>query len=75
MTETPTPSSGTPTYPDVTVRLTGKDGNAYAIIAAVARALRRQVSPAAATSFTDKAFTSHSYDDLLNLAHHTVNVI
>jgi hypothetical protein len=75
MTETPTPSSGTPTYPDVTVRLTGEDGNAYAIIAAVARALRRQVSPAAATSFTDKAFTSHSYDDLLNLAQHTVNVI
>jgi hypothetical protein len=76
MTETPTPQSpDTPTYPDVIVKLVGEDGNAYAIIAAIARALRRQISPDAAAAFTDTAFASQSYDDLLILAQRTVTVI
>jgi hypothetical protein len=63
-----------PTHPDVHVQLTGRDGNAYAIIATVARALRREVGPDAATAFTTAAFACSSYDDLLCLAMTTVDV-
>ncbi|MEV6491958.1 hypothetical protein AB0M20_25580, partial [Actinoplanes sp. NPDC051633] len=45
-----------PTYPQVRVQLAGTDGNAYAVIAAVARQLRRQVGADAATDFTTAAF-------------------
>jgi hypothetical protein len=63
-----------PTYPHVTVRLTGTDGNVYSIIGHVARALRREVSPQAATAFTDAAFACHSYDEVLRLAMNTVEI-
>lgn len=68
----PTPDQ--PTHPQVQVQLTGRDGNAYAIIGTVARALRRQVGNEAATAFTDAAFACRSYDELLYLAMTTVNV-
>ena len=64
----------TPTYPHVTVQLTGQDGNAFMIIGLVAKALRKQVSPEAAKQFTNDAMNSGSYDDLLRLAMGTVNV-
>lgn len=63
-----------PTHPHVHVQLTGRDGNAYAIIAAVARALRREVGNDAATAFTTAAFACGSYDELLYLAMTTVHV-
>ncbi len=64
-----------PTYPDVEVQLTGRDGNAFAIIGAVSGALRRQVSPEAANKFSHEAMDCGSYDDLLALAMNTVRVL
>jgi hypothetical protein len=63
-----------PTYPGVHVQLTGKDGNALMIIGLVARALRRDVSDDAATTFTNAAQACGSYDALLQLAMSTVDV-
>jgi hypothetical protein len=62
------------TYPDVTVQLTGQDGNVFNIIGQVAKALRRQVSREAADAFTKEAFQSDSYDAVLQLAMRTVEV-
>jgi hypothetical protein len=64
----------TPTYLDVTVQLVGRDGNAFAIIGAVSAALRREVSPEAASQFTRAAMDCGSYDELLRLTQSTVNV-
>lgn len=61
-------------YPDVTVQLTGRDGNAILIIGAVAKALRKEVSAEAATAFSNSAMDCGSYDELLQLAVTTVNV-
>jgi hypothetical protein len=71
---TPTHPSHQPTYPDVQVQLTGLDGNVFVIIGAVARALRRQVSAAAAQEFTAAAYACGSYDQVLILAMTTVDV-
>jgi hypothetical protein len=44
------------TYPDVTVHLsTGLDSNAFMVIGAVSRAIRREVGSDAATDFAEKA--------------------
>jgi hypothetical protein len=64
----------TPTYPDVEVQLTGLDGNVFVIISAIASALRRQVSRAAADEWTRVAFDCESYDAVLRLALSTVSV-
>lgn len=64
-----------PTYPDVTVKLIGEDGNAALIIGRVAKVLRREVSAEAANRFADEAFDLSSYDDVLRLVMKTVNVI
>jgi hypothetical protein len=61
-------------YPDVHVQLTGRDGNAFAVIGAVAGGLRKARLVDAAKEFTDKAFDSRSYDDLLSLAMAWVDV-
>ena len=63
-----------PKYPQVTVRLTGEDGNAFSIIGRVAKALRREVGPEAAAEFQTEAFAQPSYDHLLRLAMRTVEV-
>jgi hypothetical protein len=64
----------TPKYPDVHVQLSGRDGNAFAIIAAVVRALQIAGETAAANDFTSDAFSCPSYDGLLRLAAQTVDV-
>lgn len=69
------PSPSNPTYPDVTVQLTGQDGNAFMVIGLIDRALRKQVSPEAAKTFTHEAMEQPSYDHLLRYAASTVNVI
>lgn len=52
-------------YPDIEVQLTGKDGNAFAILGAVAAALRKAgVSQAERDQYMAEA-TSGDYDDLL----------
>lgn len=52
-------------FPEVTVRLVGEDGNAFAILGKVEKALRRAgASPADIRSFRDDA-TAGDYDHLL----------
>ena len=62
-------------YPDVTVQLTGQDGNAFAIIGAVQREIRRVRGPEAAETYSKEAMQSESYDALLRHAVRTVNVL
>lgn len=61
-------------YPDVHVKLVGRDGNAFAIIGAVHSALRKHVSKEAADAYQREAMLSTSYDALLRHATQTVNV-
>ena len=63
-----------PKYPDVSVQLSGRDGNAFAIIAAVRGALKSAGETAAAEEFGKSAFDCDSYDALLRLAAQTVDV-
>ena len=54
-----------PLHPDVSVQLTGTDGNAFALLGKVRQALMRaQVDPQDVERFNDEA-TSGDYDDLL----------
>lgn len=63
-------------YPSVTVRLSsGVNGNALAVVAAVARAIQGEVSREAADEYRRAALASGSYDALLSHAMATVNVI
>jgi hypothetical protein len=61
-------------YPDVHVQLTGRDGNAFAVIGAVSAALKRAGHRDAAEAFANDAMDSSSYDALLALAMRTVEV-
>lgn len=61
-------------YPDVHVTLTGEDGNAFAIMGAVRKALRRAgVSGDEIGSYTAEA-TSGDYDHLLQVSMAWVDV-
>ena len=57
-----------PKYPGVVVELIGENGNAFAIIGAVAKSLRREVGRDAAGEWEAKALACGSYDALLRLA-------
>jgi hypothetical protein len=50
------------------VQLTGEDGNVFSIIGRVSRVLKEAKQPEKAKEFTDKAFGSGSYDEVLRLA-------
>lgn len=64
----------TPKYPDVHVQLGGGDGNAYAVLAAVERGLKKAgVDQSERTAFFDEA-TSGDYDNLLATAIRWVEV-
>jgi hypothetical protein len=63
-----------PKYPDVTVQLTGEDGNVFAIIGAVTEALDRADEFDAAAEFSTAAMNSESYDAVLRLCMATVDV-
>lgn len=63
------------TYPDVTVELSGTDGNAFAIIGKVSKAIRREVGADEAKKFSSEVLNSGSYDELLQFCMQTVNVI
>lgn len=57
-----------PRYPDITVQLSGQDGNAFAIIGAVQSAMRRQgIDATERNAFFEEA-TSGDYDNLLRTA-------
>ena len=60
-------------FPNITVKLTGKDGNAFAILGAVSGALKRAGEYQAAKDFMYEA-TSGSHDHLLQTAMKYVNV-
>lgn len=61
-------------FPNVKVKLTGADGNAFAVLGQVRKALKRAgVSEADVTAFTEEA-TSGNYDHLLQTVMKTVDV-
>jgi hypothetical protein len=60
-------------YPEVKVRLTGRDGNAMVIITAVRAALRHNAPPEELDAFTDEAM-SGDYDHVLQTAMRWVDV-
>ena len=63
-----------PKYPDVEVTLTGQDGNAFAIMGSVTRALRRHgVSNEEINEYSEESM-SGDYDNLLRTAMKWVTV-
>lgn len=59
-------ASTTPRYPHVHVQLTGEDGNVFAILGRVRRALAKAgVSDSEIKAFFDEATAAGSYDDVL----------
>ena len=63
-----------PRYPDVQVQLTGTDGNAFAIMGAVTRELRRAGVSAEEISKYREESMSGDYDNLLATAMRWVDV-
>lgn len=61
-------------YPEVQVQLTDVDGNAFAIMGAVAKALRRHGVPAEEIEQYRKESMSGDYDNLLVTAMEWVDV-
>jgi hypothetical protein len=62
-------------YPDITVELTGNDGNAFAVLGNVSRVLRKnEVSKQEIDDFMTEA-TSGDYDNLLQTCMKWVNVV
>ena len=59
---------------DVEVKLTGTDGNVFALMGKVAKALRRAGHPDLADEFTKKVFQSGSYDESLRIMMEYVDV-
>lgn len=68
----PPPAAPGPRKP--ACRLVGTDGNVFAIIGTVRRALRRAGMDGRATEFVQRAFASRSYDEVLGLCHEYVDV-
>ena len=61
-------------YPAVKVQLTGNDGNAFAIIGSVQKALRSEVNREISNEWVNHAMAASSYDDLLQRAMSWVDV-
>jgi len=63
-----------PRHPEITVKLIGENGNAFAIIGKVTGALKRAgIAPATINEFTADA-TSGDYDHLLGVVQEWVEV-
>lgn len=62
-----------PYYPDITVQLTGRDGNAITIIAATTRALRRAGHGDHARTYINQAMGG-DYNNVLTTTMEWVNV-
>ena len=60
-------------YPNIEVQLTGTDGNAFAILGKVKRAISESHGIAAANTYMDEA-TAGDYDDLLRVTMQWVEV-
>lgn len=63
-----------PKYPHIHVELTGRDGNAFAIIGAVSKALRRDGLPTEEREAFQKEAMSGDYDNVLATAMRWVDV-
>lgn len=63
-----------PRYPEVSVQLTGQDGNVFSIIGETSRALKRAGYRDEAAQFTSEAFDSGSYEEVLALVTAWVDV-
>jgi hypothetical protein len=61
-------------YPNITVELTGQDGNAFFILGTVKRALRKGNVPQAEIDQFFHEATQGDYDDLLQTCMKWVNV-
>lgn len=62
-----------PKYPNIKVKITGSDGNAFSIIGKVTKELRRaKVSKVEIAAFQEAA-TSGDYNNLLRVVMETVN--
>ena len=68
-------TTGTVTYPGVTVELLGRDGNAFNIIGSVQHGIRHGVGAPEADAWLELAYACGSYDELLALVTSTVTVI
>ena len=64
-----------PKYPEIEVQLTGNDGNAFAVMGAVKRALKRAKVSADEISEYTKQSMSGDYDNLLRVAMSWVTVL
>lgn len=63
-----------PKYPEVEVQLSGEDGNAFAIIGRVSKAINR-VDKTAADEFTQKCFSADDYSHVLRICMEYVTVM
>jgi hypothetical protein len=64
-----------PKFPEITVELTGKDGNVFNLMGLVVKALRRAgVSTEDIGKFTTAVMTCGSYDEALVVIMSTVDV-
>ena len=61
-------------YPEVTVKLTGKDGNAFAVLGAVRGALVKAKVPVEEIAKFISEATAGDYDDLVQTCMSWVNV-
>lgn len=67
-------SDTSPIYPNITVKLSGEDGNAFAIIGRVAAALRRGgIAPSQVKAFYEQA-TLGDYNHLIEVCMKWVKV-
>ncbi|WP_296203920.1 hypothetical protein [uncultured Hyphomicrobium sp.] len=70
----PMHSADKPKYPDITVELTGSDGNAFAVLGKVRKALRQAgLRDDEIKKFSDEAMAG-DYDHLLRTCMRWVNV-
>lgn len=67
------PTVGGVLFPDVTVQLSGQDGNAFMVLGLVVKALKRAGHGDAVAAFTDEAMAG-DYDHLLRTAMRYVDV-
>jgi hypothetical protein len=63
-----------PKYPEVTVELIGEDGNAFAILGTVARAMKKAGVPTEAVDRFKREAMAGDYDHLLRTVMDTVDV-
>lgn len=61
-------------YPNITVRLTGTDANAFSVIGKVSQALKRAKVPHEEVQQFQKEATSGDYDNVLITCMNWVNV-